>query len=101
MRIIKKMAEQMKAEIADAKEYAKLATHYRQEHPTVAKNYYDMANDELRHADMLHMEVVKLIERQKAMEPPPLVMLELWEYEHKEYVEEYGIAKNMIALYTK
>lgn len=100
MRIIKKIAEQMKEEIASVKEYAKLATHYKTEQPTLAKVYYDAANDELKHADMLHAEVVKLIEKQKSIEPPPPVMLELWEYEHKEYVEEYGIAKNMIALYS-
>lgn len=100
MRIIKKMAQQMKEEIASAKEYAKLATHYKTEQPTLAKVYYDAANDELKHADWLHTEVVKLIEKQRAIEPPPPVMLELWEYEHKEYVEEYGIAKNMIALYS-
>ena len=100
MRIIKKMANQMKEEIAGAKEYAKLATHYKTEQPTLAKVYYDAANDELKHADWFHSEVVKLIEKQRAIEPPPPVMLELWEYEHKEYVEEYGIAKNMIALYS-
>lgn len=100
MRIIKKIAKQMKEEIASAKEYAKLAAHYKIEQPTLAKVYYDSANDELTHADKLHAEVVKLIEKQRAIEPPPSVMLELWEYEHKEYVEEYGIAKNMIALYS-
>lgn len=100
MRIIKKMTEQMKEEIASAKEYAKLAIHYKTEQPTLAKVYYDAANDELKHADWFHSEVVKLIEKQRAIEPPPPVMLELWEYEHKEYIEEYGIAKNMIALYS-
>lgn len=100
MRIIKKMTEQMKEEIASAKEYAKLAIHYKTEQPTLAKVYYDSANDELTHADKLHAEVVKLIEKQRAIETPPPVMLELWDYEHKEYIEEYAIAKNMIALYS-
>lgn len=100
MRIIKKIAEQMKEEIASAKEYAKLATHYKTEQPTLAKVYYDAANDELTHADKLHAEVVKLIEKQRAIEPPPPVMLELWKDEHNDYIEEYGIAKNMIALYS-
>lgn len=35
MRIIKKMANQMKEEIAGAKEYAKLATHYKTDQPTL------------------------------------------------------------------
>lgn len=100
MRIIKKMTQQMKEEIAGAKEYAKLAIHYKTEQPTLAKAYYDMSNDELKHADTLHTEVVKLIEKQRAIETPPSVMLELWDYEHKEYIEEYAIAKNMIALYS-
>lgn len=101
MRIIKKMAEQIKEEISGAKEYAKLAVHYKQEYPTISKIYYDMANDELKHADLLHMEIVKLIEKQRAIEPPPQIMLELWEYEHKEYIEAYSIVKNMFVLYTK
>lgn len=100
MRIIKKMLGQIKDEMEIAREYAKCAVHYKQEYPTLAKVYYDMANDEMKHADMLHTEVVKLIEKQRAIETPPPVMLELWDYEHKEYIEEYAIAKNMIVLYS-
>lgn len=101
MKIIKKMAKQMHEEIEGAETYAKLAVHYKTENPTMAKMYYDMANDEAKHADMIHAEVVKLIDKQRAIAPPPQVMLDLWADEHAEYVEDYGKAKHMIAMFTK
>ena len=90
----------MKEKSKTAKKYAKLATQYKTKQPTFAKADYDMVNDEVKNANMLHPEVVKLIEKQGPIETPPPVMLELWDYEHKEYIEEYAIAKNMIALYS-
>ena len=101
MRIIRKMAKQMRDEIDGAKEYAKLAVHYKPDNPTMAKTYYDMANDEMRHADMIHAEAVRQIEKQKAIAPPPEIMLTLWEDEHKDYIEAYGAAKNMIAMFAR
>lgn len=101
MKEIRAISHQIKEEISDAKNYAKLAVHYKQEQSTLSKTYYDLANDELRHAEMLHSEAVKLIEKQRSIQTPPAVMLELWEYEHTEFIEDYGTAKNMISLYSK
>lgn len=101
MRIIRQTVEKMREEIEGAKACAKIATHYKQDHPTISKAYYDMAVNKLDNHDRLHSEVVKLIEKSRSEKEPPKGMLEIWEYEHEVDMEEYSIAKNMIALYNK
>ena len=41
-------------ELSDAKKYIKCARKNREDHPNWAKVYYDMAMDELRHAENLY-----------------------------------------------
>lgn len=50
----KKLMDEAIAELYEAKEYAKCALKYRETHQIWAKKYYDIAQDELRHADMLY-----------------------------------------------
>lgn len=101
MKIIKLLAEQMKEELAGAKEYAMLATEFKTENPTLAASYSKMAQDELAHANILHTEAVKAIEKQKTVAPPPAIMLELWNIEHRYYVEHAATTKAMLDLYAK
>lgn len=101
MKIIKTISEQIKEELHGAKEYAKLAALHKSDMPTLAKVYYDMAMQEAQHADMMHTEVVKLIEKQRTIETPPKVMLELWEEEHKEYVELAAHVKYMLSMFSR
>lgn len=50
----KKLLDEALEEIHGAKHYAKCAVKYRETDPEKAKRYYDMAQDELRHADSLY-----------------------------------------------
>lgn len=101
MKIIKTISEQIKEELHGASEYAKLAVLHKSDMPTLAKIYYDMAMQEVQHADMLHTEAVKAIEKQRAIETPPKIMLELWEEEHKEYVEKAAHVKYMLSMFAR
>lgn len=101
MRIIKDLVAEIDDELAGAREYAKNAVHNKTSNPTLAKAYYDMAVDELKHADMLHTEVVKMIDKQRSIAPPPQIMLDMWEDEHKDYVEDAAHIKYMLSLYAK
>lgn len=100
MKIIQDLVEEIKDELHGAKCYAKKATRYKTENPTMAKMYYDMANDELKHSDMLHVEAVRAIDKQRAIEQPPQYMLDRWDEEHKKYVDKSAKIKVMLQMYA-
>lgn len=100
MKIIEDFVKDIKEELHGAKNYAKCATRYKTENPTMAKMYFDMANDELKHADMLHVEAVRAIEKQRAVSPPPQYMIDRWDEEHKKYVEKAAKIKLMLQMYS-
>ena len=102
MREIKEMTCQIKDELEGAKDYAKMATHYKEMGDTqTGKMYYDMANDELKHAMNIHGIVVKLIEEKRKTVTPPQYMLDIWKEEHDEYLEETAKTKYMLAEFAK
>ena len=79
-------------------DYAKSAVHYREEYPDLARVYADMAEQELTHANKLHDFVVKFINEVRRTKEPPAYMLEVWEEEHNEIIEEVAQTKAMIAM---
>lgn len=50
----KKLMEEALEELHEAKNYAKCAMKYRETNQVWAKKYYDLAQDEMRHADILY-----------------------------------------------
>lgn len=102
MREIKKMAKEIHEELEGAKEYAIKATEYKAAgNTTTGKMYYDMANDEIKHAMNIHGIIVKLIEETRKKVTPPEYMLEMWNEEHEEYLEEMAKVKYMLAEFAK
>ena len=102
MTIIKKISEMIEDELEGAEHYAKCALKYRDENPTLAKTMYDIATDEMRHVDLLHGEVVRLIEgyRKKSGEPPA-AMMAVYEYLHEKQIEESNEVKMYLAQYRE
>lgn len=89
MRIIEELVDFVDEEIDGAEEYAKLAVKFKSENPTLAKTYYDISMDELKHVDLLHAEVVKLIEEhRKNHGEPPASMMAVYDYLHEKHIEE-------------
>ena len=88
MRIIKKLVKMIDEELADAEKYADCALKMRDENPSLALVFHNLSVEEMRHMNMLHMEVVKIIEAyRKEHGEPPAAMLAIWEYKHEEHVE--------------
>jgi ferritin len=99
MHYIKKIVEQLDEEIEGAKEYVEKSLHLKATGNTVlASKYKDMAEDELRHAMIIHDEAVAEIEKLSKVYTPPAEMMKKWEYEHKEYVERVAWIKQMLAM---
>ena len=88
MLIIKRLAKQIKEELEDAEKYAEEAHELRMEYPAIAASYAKLAEQELEHANILHDNVVRLIEKASAEKTVPPVMMELWRWQHEEMIEE-------------
>ena len=88
MIIIKKLVKMIDEELEDAKRYAECALKERESNPAMANVFYTLSQDEMKHMNMLHAEVVKLIEAHKREKgEPPAAMLAVWEYKHEEHIE--------------
>ena len=102
MKIIKELTEMIEDELDGAEEYAKNALVMREEHPTLAKTFYDISLDEVKHINMLHDEVRKLIEQhRREKSEPPAPMLAVYEYLHKKHIEEAAEIKSLQAQYKE
>ena len=89
MKLIKDLTEMIEEEIEGAGHYAKLAVMHKSDMPVLAKTFYDISTDEMRHVDLLHSEVVKLIEEhRKTKGEPPASMLAVYDYLHEKHIEE-------------
>jgi rubrerythrin len=100
MKIIKTISEMIEDELEGAEEYAKLAVEWKHQNPMLAKVFYDISNQEMTHVNLLHGEVVKLIEQhRKEKGEPPAAMLAVYEYMHGRHIEEANKVKMYHAQY--
>ena len=67
-----------------------------------ADTLYQISTEEMKHMNLLHNEVVKIIEdyRKKNGEPPK-EMLAVYEYLHKKHIEAAAEVKTLHALYKE
>lgn len=89
MKIIKELSEMIEEELDGAEEYAREAVKLRDTHPSLAKVFYEISTEEMRHVDMLHTEVAHLIEaHRKEHGAPPVLMMEVYEFLHGRHIEK-------------
>ena len=88
MKIIKCIADKISEEISDADAYIDLATEWKAEHPDAADVFYELSTEEVKHVDMLHEVVTKLINEYRAAHgEPPTPMLAVYDYLHGKQIE--------------
>lgn len=94
MKIIKTITEMINEELEGAEEYAKQANKYKDERPALAKIFYDMSADEMKHIDALHDEVVDIITAyRKEKGEPPAEMQAVYDWEHEKQIEKANKVK--------
>jgi bacterioferritin (cytochrome b1) len=87
MKIIKELSEMIEEELEGAENYVEKALHLKETHPTLARVFYEISNEEMRHVNLLHGEVVKLIEHhRKEHGEPPAAMLAVYDYLHEKHI---------------
>lgn len=100
MKRIKKLVDRINDEIIDAKNYAELYIEEKvnSNDPTIVSRYLEMAEDELRHSNYLHMIAEMEIDKLKNVYIPSGEMMEKWNKAHSKYVEKSEIVKRMLSM---
>lgn len=100
MKIIKKLYEQIEDELSGGLEYARCAVNHKEDHPALAKVWYDIAQVEVGHAETLHRQVVSVIGEYRAKNgEPPEAMRAVYEFLHERSMEKMQEIKRYLELY--
>lgn len=92
----------IREEIADAEKYAKKATEYRDNDRSLADMYSELANQELVHSNVMHSQVVRLINDHKAKAGnAPEAMEAVWKWEHEAMMEHTARVRALLEMYKK
>ena len=72
------------------------------DYPSLSKVLYDISLDEMHHADLLHGEVVKMIDDYRRTKgEPPEAMMAVYEYLHEKHIELAARIRVLQAEYKK
>ena len=100
MKIIEDLCEMIDEEIAGAKNYAKYASMYKDENPTMGDMFIRLADEEMKHMMVLHNQVVTLIDDYKRKNgEPPEAMKAVYDILHKRHIDKAAEAKAAISMY--
>lgn len=102
MEIISRICDMIEEETADVEKYARCATTVKAEYPELAETFYRLSEEEHTHANMLHDQVTRIIERYRAEHgEPPEKMLFIYDYLHKKQIEAMARALEYQRLYRE
>ena len=102
MKIIKALDEYIMEEIHDAEKYIKRALEVRTEYPEVAELCNMLSAEEMKHMQLLHNQVTKLIDNyRKTKGEPPAAMLAIYDYLHEKAINEAKEVKILQQMYME
>lgn len=106
MKEIKIVTDKIKDEIEDVEKYLRLAVEHKETDADAYAIYLNLANEEYTHAMKLHDLAVREVGKAKKVllernEEIPQYMLDVWNSEHKRYIERMGIIKYKLELSKK
>lgn len=102
MRIIQELCDMIDEEINDAEKYAKCALVKKDMDKEIAETFYTLSGEELKHMEMLHKQVVRLIEAyRKEHGDPPVPMIAVYDYLHEKSMEHVAEVIAMRAKYKE
>ena len=102
MQIIQKLSDMISEEIGDSCKYAKCALKWKDDNRGLADVFNSLSVDEMRHMQILHGEVVKIIDQyRKEHGEPPAEMLAVYNYLHDQQIDDAADVKAMQMLYKE
>ena len=87
MKEIKKISEQIDAELEDAEKYLKCAYKHKEDNAILAEMYYNLSVAEMDHVTILHDAGVKLINDYSSRNDIPEGMQAVYNYLHDRHVK--------------
>jgi hypothetical protein len=100
MKLIKKLTEMIEEELEGAEDYAKAAVEHKESEPAIANTFYEIANQETHHVNMLHDRVAETIRKHRDMHgDPPAPMMAVYEYLHGKHIDKAAEVKRYLDLY--
>ncbi len=102
MKIIKCLTDYIDDKIHCSKKYIKKALALHEEYPEVAEVLNMISIEEMKHMQILHNQVVKIIENYRKTEgEPPAAMLAVYDYLHEKFIEEAKEVKMLQQMYME
>lgn len=102
MKIIKELEALIADEIRDIAKYAKMAVELKEKHPSLAQVLYTISTQEDSHQAAIHTEAVKIIEEYRRTKgEPPVAMMAVYDYLHKQHIENIVEARRYQDMYKE
>lgn len=102
LKIIKCLSDYIHDEIHDGEKYIKKALAIREEFPEVAETLNMLSMEEMKHMQILHNQVTKIIENyRKTNGEPPAAMLAVYDYLHEKFIDEAKEVKMLQQMYKE
>jgi hypothetical protein len=102
LKIIKCLSDYIDEEIHEGKKYIKKALAIRNDYPDVAEVLNMLSIEKMKHMQMLHNQVAKIIENyRKTNGEPPTPMMAVYDYLHEKFIEEAKEVKMLQQMYME
>ncbi len=87
MEVIKNLVEQIDEELEDAQKYIECAYKKKDDYPELAQTYFRLSKEEMAHVNLLHEQIVRIIDAYKQKNgDPPVGMKAIYEYMHERHI---------------
>lgn len=102
MKIIKCLSDYIEEELQDSEKYIKKALKIKQDYPEVAELFNMLSGEEMKHMNLLHAQVTKIIDSyRKTNGEPPAAMMAVYDYLHEKFIEEAKEVKILQQMYLE
>ena len=102
MKIIEKISDMIEEELEGAEQYVECALKHKEDNRSLADVFYTISTEEMRHVNLLHQEVVRIIEDYRRENgEPPADMMAIYRYLHDKQVDKATDIRVMQTMYKE
>lgn len=98
MKIIADLVDTIEEELEGAKDYSEKYLELKAENNPFASKFKGLADDELRHAMVIHEYAASKIDELSRVYTPPVEMQETWDKAHKKYIEKVAWIRQILSM---